>query len=305
LVLSPVLAQKLVQTTGEGQVEWTSKKSEDEVKKEARQKATIDALRKAFGEVVYESNAMYIKNRNTGTLTETNTVFNMIGDIEVKGEEVEEINEDFETIQGTRTTGDKTIEVKDIKCVRTILAREMTTPPIEFKAFPLGCPNINCKKTEFMDGDDLYFYFKSPVTGCLSIYIDDGEVSQQVLPYQAMPPEYEGGIKVRADQEYYFFKDSKEYDYFEEEDNYIREYKLYAKSLQDQNQIFVIFTKTPLNKVALRDGNEDELTEAEQKANYTMPLEANSKDFIRWLIKNKSHREDMQISRSFITITRD
>ncbi len=76
--------------------------------------------------------------------------------------------------------------------------------PVQFDALPLACLKLNCKTISFQNNDALYFYFRSPQSGFLSIFIDDNQFSQRLLPYHNMEAKYENGVTVEADKEYFF-----------------------------------------------------------------------------------------------------
>lgn len=308
LIVSPFIlfSQQPVKTSGEAQVELTENRSRQDVKKEAKDMATVNALEKAFGSVIIQGNSTYISNVNTGEKTETNSVFNMIANTSVKGEVVEVIDEKYEDVKGYKVIDGKKIEVTDILCKITIKARELAEPAIDFTTFPLACTNINCKTTSFKENDDFFLYFVSPITGYLSVYLDDGEYSQCLLPYRNMPVEYESGMSVKADREYIFFSRQPEHNYFEDKDFNEDVYTLYSDSKKDINRLFIIFSKTLLNKPKLDDNvKTNQLTEQEIDEGYTMPKTLKSEDFQKWLNKCRSYREkDMQVDIIDITITK-
>lgn len=307
-IVSPfiLLSQQTVKTSGEAQVELTENRSRQEVKKEAKDMATVNALERAFGSVIIQGNSTYISNVNTGEKTETNSVFNMIANTSVKGEVVEVISEKYEDVKGYKVIEGKKIEVTDILCKITIKARELAEPPVDFTTFPLACININCKTTSFAENDDFFLYFLSPITGYLSVYLDDGKDSQCLLPYSNMPVEYESGMPVKADRKYVFFSNKPEHNYFEDNDFEEDVYTLSSESKKDINRLFIIFSKTPLNKPKLVSNvKTGQLTKQELDEGYTMPKTLKSEDFQKWLNKNRSYRKnDMQVEIIDITITK-
>jgi len=306
LPFSFVIGQKTVKTSGEAQVELTETRSRQEVKKEVMDMAIVNALEKAFGRVIIQGNSTYISNINTGEKTETNSVFNMIANTSVKGEVVEVINEKYEDVKGYKVIDGKKIEVTEILCKITIRARELTDPPIDFTTFPLACTNIKCKTTSFTENDDFFLYFLSPISGYVSVYLDDGEYSQCLLPYRNIPVEYESGIPVKADREFIFFSREPEHNYLKDEDFEEDVYTLYSDSKKDINRLFIIFSKTPLNKPKLENNVKiEQLTEQEMAEGYTMPKALKSEDFQKWLNKCRSYRKnDMQVEIIDITITK-
>lgn len=301
-----ISAQKFVRTTGEAQIELTKDKSRLDTEKKARELATINALEKAFGRVVIQGNTTYLTNLNTGEKAVTKSVFNMIANTSVKGEVVEVLEESFMDIPGYKYINGVKTKVTEIKCEITIKAVELKTPTIEFNSFPLGCLNIDCKKTSFKDNDDFYFYFSSPISGYISIFLDDREYSYRLIPYSDMPAKYESGMPVKADKEYFLFTDNPGFDYFEEEENFVDTYQLYSEALEDMNRIFVIFSKEPLNKPRLqKDIDKEVLSDKEIKEGYEIPKSLRSEDFQRWLNKNRSYAgEDMQVDIIDISISK-
>lgn len=308
VILSPFIlfSQKPVKISGEAQVELTEIRSRQEVKKEARDMATVNALERAFGRVIIQGNSTYISNINTGEKTETNSVFNMIANTSVKGEVVEVISEKYEDVKGYKIVEGKKAEITEILCKITIRARELAEPPIDFATYPLDCTNIKCRTTSFIENDDFFLYFLSPISGYVSVYLDDGEYSQRLLPYRKIPVGYESGMPVKADLEYLFFSREPEHNYFKDEDFEEDVYTLYSDSKKDINRLFIIFSKTLLNKPKLENNVQiEQLTEQEMAEGYTMPKALKSEDFQRWLNKCRSYRKnDMQVDIIDITITK-
>jgi hypothetical protein len=175
--------------------------------------------------------------------------------------------------------------VVEIRCDIEILAREIISPPITFTSFPLGCLDEKCKTTAFKDNDKLYLFFSSSMSGYLTVYLDDKVISQCLYPHYKMTLEFEGGVPVQADKKYFLFTDV---DYF-----------LFTRSLQDMNRLFIIFSKTPLNKPSLRyNPNEDE-------KGYIFPKSISSEGFQKWLNAYRSiGRDNVQVAIVDITITK-
>lgn len=290
-------AQQIVRSSGESQVEWPDTKSRNQVQQEAKDLATINALEKAFGRVIVQGNSTYLTNLNTGEQTETRSVFNMIANTSVKGEVLEVLDENYTEVEGYKIVANNREPVREIKCEITIRAMEITAPPIEFVSFPLACTNVRCKTTRFKENDDLYFFFRSTVKGYLSIFLDDGINAYRILPYQNMPDKYEGGIPVESDKEYILFSDAEEFDYFENEPVQVDTYELFAENEQDLNRFFVIFSKEPLNKPKLSEGDSrNTLSEKDIDEGYTLPLTLESEDYQRWLIKQRTFfKEKMEV----------
>jgi hypothetical protein len=301
-----VIAQqgKIVSIEGSAQVEFPDYKSRQQVEKEAEDQAIINALENAFGRAVIESNSTYLSNINTGKKVETNTCFNMIANTLVKGEVLNVLDKKCEEVPGIKLSDGRKIPVKDLKCTVKIEARELSESLPEFESSPLACIHIKCKTTGFKNNDPFYLYFKSPVSGFLTVFLDDGKKSQRLLPYQGMTGKYEDEVPINADQEYYLFSREKQYSYFGD-DNQADEYNMVAETIQDQNRIFIVFSTTPIPKPGLKEGmGIEELSDFEKQGGWKVPKALSSEDFQGWLIKNRIHNRNISVKTIDITITK-
>lgn len=293
----------IVRTKGEAQVEWFDEmESKKEAQARAERLARINALEKAFGTVVIQGNTTYMKNTKTGEKTETKTVFNMIGNTMVKGEIIEVLKKKFKEDEKKERIDGKRKTTVFITCELTVLAKELTEPKLQIETFPLNKPMKNFKTTTFFEGDDLFLYFRSPVSGYVTVYLDDNTYANRLLPYQTMPAAFENGMPVKADKEYIFFSTAPEHNYFDDEFFEEDAYELYAENQKDLNRIFVIFSKEPLDKPLLEENINKEIAEELAKENYTIPKATESEKFQRWLIKNHQIRRDLQVENIIISI---
>jgi len=278
-------AQDLVRTTGTAQMELTIDKSRLEVNNKLIELATIDALERAFGRIIIQGNATYITNLQTGQEVQTNTVFNTIANTSVKGEVQRVVNTKFTDVEGSKTIEGKKEKVLEIRCDIEVMAREIVTPPVNFTCFALDCLDEKCRTTVFKNNDRFYLFFSSPMSGYLTVYLDDKENSQCLYPHVYMSSEFEGGVPVEADKKYFLFSDV--------------DYLLYTKSLQDMNRLFIIFSKTPLNRPSLKDGSEKD------DKGYIFPKSLASASFQRWLNSYRSiGKDNVQVGIVDITITK-
>jgi len=285
-----LLSQKTVKVKGTAQVEFPDNLTRQEVKRQAEEQATIDALEKAFGRVVIQGNSTYISNVQTGKQIETKSAFNTIANTSVKGEVVEVIKVVFTDLQGNRSIEGKDETFVEIRCDIEIEAREVSTPPVNFTAFTLNCTEERCKTTDFRMDDPLYMSFSSPSSGYISIFIDEEGNTQCLYPYNTMPVEYEGGVPVKADKRYILFTKQPEF--------HFTGYILFTPNPRSINRIFIIFSKTPLNKPSLSDVKVDD-------AGYKLPKSLKSEDFQRWLNKYRSYEKaNVEVDYIDITITK-
>jgi len=292
-VLFPIIQTKIeakeVKVTGQSQIEWPDNMTRDQIVKQAEELASIDALERAFGRVIVQGNSTYITNIQTGEKAETNSVFNTIANTSVKGEILDVLKKEIFEIKGFKSIAGKLTEVTEIKCVITIIAREIETPPIEFSVFTLGCDNINCQKEIFRNGDDFYLYFSSPVSGYLTIFIDDKLNSSRLLPYRSMSREYESAVPIDADKSYILF--SLAQNMFK--GVAVDEYKLTTTIPEEMNRLFIIFSKRAFEKPRLENNSNS----------IELPLQMPSENFQKWLNKTRCYfKDDMQLQIIDITI---
>ena len=303
VLLYPIQAQKRKTVTSKGtaQVELIKSKSRLEIEKQVEEQATLNALEKAFGRIIIQGNSTYIENVNSGEKVETYSEFDMIANSMVKGEVVEVIDKKFTDIPGSKTVDKKKEDIIFIQCDIKIKARELVKPKIEFVSYPLSCEDRRCKTISFQNEDDLFLYFKSPIKGYLSVFLDDNINAFRLLPYQNMSEEYDGGIKIDADNEYIFFSTKKENNYFENdyfvEDNYI----LVTESAQELNKIIIVLSKQPIDKPFLEESS----ALAKNGEQYSVPKNLDSEKFQEWLQNNRIARSNIQVETILITITKD
>jgi hypothetical protein len=308
LLLLPLslLSQEVrtVVTAGEAQVEFPDNLSRQQVEQIAFEKATVDALERAFGRAVIEGNSTFMKNLSTGQQTQTSTVFNMIANTYVKGEVVEVRDKKFEEFEGNTVIDGKKKKIKEVKCTIEVKVRELSDETPDFEAYPLSCLNAGCRKTEFKNNEQLYLYFKSGSAGYLSVFLDDGKVAQSLLPYQAMPKKYENGVPMEGNKAYILFSREPDNTYFESR-NITDEIVCASETSLDQNRLFILFSKTPMESPDLQTGlNASMITEFEKEQGYKVPRAMKSEDFQKWLIKSRLRKQDLRVLPIDITIAK-
>ncbi|MCX6287986.1 MAG: hypothetical protein NTY96_12815 [Bacteroidetes bacterium] len=306
LVLFPFFAisqkPEIRTVEGESQVEFPDIRSRHDVEKEALEKASITALEKAFGTVVIRGNSTYMKNLNTGKETKTSVVFNSIANTYVKGEVIDAFDQNFEEVQGLATIDGKKKAIRELKCTATFKVRELTDDVPDFEAIPLQCPDLGCNTTSFKYKGSLFLYFKSPYDGYLAVYLDNGTTAQCLLPYTRMSETFENGVPLKGGKEYIFFSRQPAFSYF---DNtvFVDEYELSAEDSQEQNRLFVIFSRSAIASPGLQTGLDDKLLSPDEKARqYKVPKSLYSEDFQKWLIRNRTHKSDLRVMPIDITI---
>jgi hypothetical protein len=273
--------------------------SMDKAKSLAIERAKIDALRKEFGEVVVQGNSTYLKNSSTGDLQSSTSAFNFLSETFVNGEWVSDI--DPPTITRKTISGDEDwIEVKVYGYVRAL------EPVVQnCKVQTLSCPKITCQTSTFNHGQSFYLSFQSPVSGYLTVYLDNPEDQKtyKILPYSKMQGNI--SIPIVADKPYIFFDRD-----LEKEMNLSLTDELElsierSSNPQELNKIFVIFSpNADLGKPILSNSTRQPIQEGKGKPKFYLPPNLPSEDFQRWLNTLRSKDRQIQLYTETITINR-
>jgi hypothetical protein len=284
--LSLVWGQKTVKSTGEFQVKLTRDMSEAEACEACLEQAMIQAIEKAFGRVLIQGNTTVIENVNTGETVETTQTFNMLAESYVNGNWIETLKEDCERFE---YEGDLWV-----RCSVKGRVQELTQPEYDLKVMTLDCEDPACQTDRFVNGEPLYLFFKAPVDGYLTVYIGDPSVTQRLLPYSRMPQGMVNALPVEADEEYILF--SQDQDPFDL-GYYVDEYEMYTANANDQNRLYVIFSREPLVKPSLYAGKDP------GGDNMAMPTQLSPEDFQTWLAKQRRYNPDIRVQTMDIVIS--
>lgn len=253
LFIQTANAQRIKNIEGEYTYHVPENVTLDIAKQTALQRAKIQALANEFGTIVMQNNLSRIENNNG----KSDVDFWMLGSSEVKGEWIEDTENpifDIAYEQGMLI----------IKCIVKGKAREITIakPIFEAKVLRNGTSS-KFESDNFKSGDDLFLSFKSPIDGYLNIYLYDGyENVIEMLPYRA---ETIGATQIKGNQQYIFFSQKDCLKRME-----VDEYTITCSGNLEINQIILVFSENPFNKVASKEG----------------VVEINT--FQRWLSKLKS-----------------
>jgi hypothetical protein len=145
----------------------------------------------------------------------------------------------------------------------------------------------------------------SPVSGYITVYLDDKAFSQCLYPHYNMSVGFDSGVPIEADKKYILFSDKPEHSYFLKMNITPVTYELLANSNYDMNRLFIIFSINPLNKPFLKDISETLLERKDYEKGYRLPKSLPSSDFQRWLNSYRSYnKNDVQVSIIDITITK-
>lgn len=272
---------KIISTSGTAQIKLEQNMSKDEAYIKVEQLAIINAITNAFG--------TYVEQEANLTVESGKSRFDIIGTTKVKGEWVEtldlKMNEGFREIKSE--LGNK--QELWITCNIKGKAKE-ATPKANIEVYTLSYPNVASKSAAFKSGDNMYIYFKSPVDGYLSIYLDDGKNIFKILPYQDM--ESESCLKVSADKEYVFFSEINDHNYFR---NSVDELELFTPLKSELDKLHILFSEKKYFKPRLTDAKELE-------GGYVLPKSSSRQQTIKWLAETKATIDDFIDHQIYITI---
>lgn len=271
----PILAQRTEKVRAEYIYHAPENISLEEAKRIALERAKIQAIADEFGTIVSQSNTTLVSNRNG----ESSTDFFSLGGSEVKGEWIETIDlpeYDINYEQGMLV----------VKAIVSGRIREIVSAQIDIKAEVL-CNGTDLKfaRTDFKNGDDLYLYFQSPVSGYLAVYLLD-EVNQMVyclLPYKNSP---EAVAPIEHDRSYIFFSTKHAGD----KAHLVDEYTMTCNNSIERNTIYVVFSPNEFAKA--NSNNIEEL----------LPQELSFEEFQKWLVKGRNRDKNMNVINKSILI---
>ena len=280
---------------GESTVEFPDYLSMVDVKKLALDEAIVNALEKEFGVAIIEGNSTYAKNIVTGEKAETSTIFNSIGNHWVKGEVLEVLNASYkEVLKTVLVEGEEDIKIKHIECKVEIRAREIIDNVIDFELLLLNCLNINCQTNLFKaETDDFYLFFRSPASGYLAVFLDDGTQTQRLFPYRNMGKQFERGVPMQANNSYYLFNDDKNNDYFS---SAIDEYVFETNQKMEQDRLFAVFSFNPIVQPFMQnETNDNSLSDTDIALGWELPESLASEEFQRWLIESRIKNKNIEV----------
>lgn len=262
-----VYGQKVVNAQGEYVYHAPENITLEQARQTALERARLDAIAKAFGTDVSQTNLVTVSAR--GESSETS--FNSMGGTEVKGEWIADTKEPEVSIH--YESGMLVVEVKVWGKIR-----EKTKADYELSVKIL-CNGRESEK--FRSNDRLSVRFKSPVKGYLSIYLVDDNVHQV---YCLLPYENEDG-RARA------IKNNETYILLSTEDPvypYQEETILTTDKTMEYDRLVFVFSK---NQFAMPLTNMGDY----------LP-ELSTMDFEKWLKKNRVKDTEMTVVEKVVEI---
>ena len=274
--------QKTMISNGEYLLRIEKNWTEEFAVSKAKEKAQINAIENAFGSVVTQGNAVYVKDVTTGNKTQSDMVFTSIADILVNGEWITTIEE---KVTFTESEGYRFVSAKVKGKVR-----ELTKIPFTPEVTTLSCIQPKCATEVFNSGQELIVYFVSPTNGFVTIYLDDTKQVVRLLPYSKNSES--NTFEVKADQIYYFFSKS------DIKQKNVDEIELFTESIIEQNKLIVLFSKSDFSKPVLFSSKLSDINGLQ----YTLPMSSETEKFQSWLQNTRSYNRNIELKNLNITI---
>lgn len=288
LCIIPLLisAQKTTSTKGTSQVRMESNMTKEQARDKAEDLAMINAVENAFGTYVEQDADIKVNN---GVVS-----YNIIGTTKVKGEWLRTYKKEFkEDIQDQLDNDKHKEKVIWITCNIEGEVREIRSKAnLEIKS--LRCPMPECETTAFFDTQSFNLYFKSPVDGYLSVFMEEnGEATRRIFPY--LNQGNASAVKIEGDKSYFLFTNSNDLNKFGSKAD---EIELYTYSQIEYDYVYVLFCPLPYCKPILSDATL-------LPDGYLLPKAISTTKFQDWLADCKQAMPDFQVKRIKISISKN
>ncbi len=267
-------AQKIIKVKGHFSYQIPEDISIEKAKQNAIQHAKEDALRKAFNTKISQSTSTVMEDVNGKSNSRMSFASSQISEgewIETIGQEItkELINDDFfihVTIEG---------RAREIK-------RHLIDLQYKIMKHPDATNAPEC--TEFNSGDHIYLSFRTPVSGYLSVFLENRAKGTVycLLPYKRS---LQSIHKVEADTDYVFFnkKDAR--------DRTVVPFTITVKNNHtDYYDMIIVFSPNEFYKPnTVANGREG-------------AMELSEEDFTKWYNKHRVEDDKMTLERKVISI---
>lgn len=246
----------------------------------AKQQARIKAMEKAFGIDVSGITAIAGRNQTDGTESRSRQDVYSLRSTAVRGEWIE-------------TTEERVIEkeyVHGFWHVRVYVegrARSRAGSKVEIEYALLNSESDRTPRELFLDGDNIYLAFSSPVAGFLAVYLVDAEE----MAYCLLPEAGNtiGAEQIEANHDYLFFSKN--------ERRGATEYVLHSERAAEQNTIYIVFSDhrfaKPVDKASGRNSRQEPL-----------PRRLSHRDLLKWLAAGQTRDEHLDVRTEVITINK-
>lgn len=247
----------------------------DVAKSTAIERAKIDALANEFGTQVSQINSISISTTNENT----NSQFLSVGGSDVNGEWVEDT-----------TPPSIAIDTEDGLIVISAKvhgkAREISKKKIDISAKVLrNGKDDKFEDDRFVNGDDIYLLFQSPVNGYLAVYLSDkSDIVYCLLPYSRSSS---NDFPIEKGKQNLLFSINEAANSSE-----VDEYQLVCDNDGEYNRLYIIFSPNSFYKANDNTSGEN------------LPRALSYEAFNTWLSKTRIADTEMQVINKVIHITK-
>ena len=281
---SSSFGQNIIKSKGQAQVKQESYMSRIDATEKAIELAKINAIEQAFGTYVEQQMDMLIQDDEIS--------YHIIGSTKVKGEWIETLGEPEIKIHTRKeNTNYGRQDVNYISCKIKGKVRALA-PRAILKYEIMNAPDVASRTRSFYNKEQLYIYFKSPVAGYVSIFLQDKEAVYRLLPYSKMSAEHQNGVYVKGDTEYVFFSPL--------ENPYLQSIvdemimTVFQNKPIEYNQLYIVFSEEAYIKPTLTNKLKD--------LDRIIPASLTKQDFKKWLSHNRISHQSFQVIKEKISI---
>lgn len=253
--------------------------SQIDAKRIAEENAIQEALAKEFGVAISATDTYVIKDENK----KYSDFFTSYSSSSIKGEWISNKHEPKFVYRQDKLTGEQIIDVSIC-----IYAKAITRAPVLFEVLTLkNGLETRFQSDSFLDGDDFYLQFKTPIDGFLAVFFMDCKHNVYgIYPYPSDPGK---GYKVKKNIKnilfsYEIFDDSNPRKYC------VQEFKMTCDLIPEQNNIFVVFSPNQFNLPILENNDKSGI------------LSLSLRDFQQWMSQMRVSDKDFQEYRQSIIV---
>lgn len=272
--------EKIVRVKGDALVRIENNETQNHAKERAEELAKLDAIQNTFG--------TYVEQQTDMVLEEGKVNYSIMAGTRMKADWIETTKLEFTFPE--QKSGNSNEKIIYVKCAIEGNAREIRSKA-NIKALTLRCPREECASDVFKNNQQLFLYFRAPVDGYLSVYIDEGQITRRLLPYERMGNE--SYIRITGDKDYVFFENKKGFNTKEKTDEVI----LYTDKTEEYNNIYMIFSENTFVKPNLEESSP-------AGEGIFHPKSISSDDFQEWLAYNRAASTSFQDKKIRIRITK-
>jgi len=268
-------SQNSKEATGESSFRIESYMSQNDAQEKAIEFAKIDAIINVFGQYIEQESNLDLKNGRVD--------FRSYGQTKVKGEWIRNIGSpEFKYTE-------RMVNGKPERWITCRLKGEVrkAIPKADIEIEILSCPDKKCITEKFKNDQSIYLYVKSPLSGYLSVFLDDGTSVYRLLPYRSM--DAQKSVKIDADKEYILF--SERQNAFPQSSDALQ---VYTERETETNTIVVVFSENDYSKPRLNEEQVDQNS-------FIIPKSLTTSYFESWLGNNRAAFIDfIDLKRRFV-----